>query len=45
MYSEYCNNHPYAVNELNLLQHDQQYVLFFEVSQFDIHYMFGSALF
>ena len=32
LYSEYCNNHPQAVNELNLLQSDSQFALFFEVS-------------
>ena len=32
VYSEYCNNHPYAVNEMNELQEDPQYILFFEVS-------------
>ncbi len=32
IYSQYCNNHPHAVNEMNILQQNEQYTLFFEVS-------------
>ena len=31
VYSEYCTNHPHAVNEMNTLQQNEQYMFFFEV--------------
>ena len=31
IYSEYCNNHPHTVNEMNTLQQNEQYAFFFEV--------------
>ena len=31
IYSEYCNNHPHTVNEMNALQQNEQYTFFFEV--------------
>lgn len=30
IYSDYCNNHPHAVHEMNSLQSDDQYTFFFE---------------
>lgn len=33
MYSQYCNNHPLAVSELQELYCDSQYIHFFEVSK------------
>lgn len=32
VYSQYCNNHPHAVNEMSILQENEQYSFFFEVS-------------
>lgn len=31
VYSHYCNNHPHAVSEMNLLNGNEQYTFFFEV--------------